>query len=116
MTSQDIADLVGSQHGHLKTSIERLASRGVIHSFAVRRNENPGIGRPSEVYVFEGEKGKRDSIIVVAQNSPEFTARLVDRWQELEQKLAKPAAPANLNDAASACMVSFRHHGVRRFM
>ncbi|APF00651.1 hypothetical protein BG030_22860 [Pseudomonas putida] len=68
------------------------------------------------MYVFEGEKGKRDSIIVVAQNSPEFTARLVDRWQELEQKLAKPAAPANLNDAASACMVSFRHHGVRRFM
>ncbi|MBJ8388634.1 phage antirepressor KilAC domain-containing protein, partial [Citrobacter cronae] len=29
--------------------------------------------------------GKRDSYIVVAQLSPEFTARLVDRWQELEQ-------------------------------
>jgi len=30
------------------------------------------------------ELGKRNSIIVVAQLSPEFTARLVDRWQELE--------------------------------
>jgi hypothetical protein len=35
-------------------------------------------------YRFTGEQGKRDSIVVVAQLSPEFTARLVDRWQELE--------------------------------
>jgi phage regulator Rha-like protein len=27
---------------------------------------------------------KRDSYVVVAQLCPEFTARLVDRWQELE--------------------------------
>ncbi|EPI8895197.1 phage antirepressor KilAC domain-containing protein, partial [Escherichia coli] len=32
---------------------------------------------------------KRDSIIVVAQLSPEFTARLVDRWRELEGATAK---------------------------
>ncbi|EEG9142755.1 phage antirepressor KilAC domain-containing protein, partial [Escherichia coli] len=38
---------------------------------------------------FEGEQGKRDSIIVVAQLSPEFTARLVDRWRELEGATAK---------------------------
>jgi anti-repressor protein len=38
---------------------------------------------------------KRDSYVVVAQLSPEFTARLVDRWQELEAG----AAPAlNLRD------------------
>ncbi|TBL45867.1 phage regulatory protein/antirepressor Ant, partial [Klebsiella oxytoca] len=28
----------------------------------------------------------RDSYVIVAQLSPEFTARLVDRWQELESK------------------------------
>lgn len=33
-----------------------------------------------------GEQGKRDSIVVVAQLCPEFTARLVDRWQELEYR------------------------------
>lgn len=32
--------------------------------------------------------GKRDSYIIVAQLSPEFTAKLVDRWQELESKQA----------------------------
>lgn len=46
--------------------------------------EKPTAGRPAVEYVFSGEQGKRDSIIVVAQLSPEFTARLVDRWQELE--------------------------------
>lgn len=45
--------------------------------------------RSVEAYVFEGEQGKRDSIIVVAQLSPEFTARLVDRWRELEGATAK---------------------------
>ncbi len=43
----------------------------------------------SQAYIFEGEQGKRDSIIVVAQLSPEFTARLVDRWRELEGATAK---------------------------
>jgi phage regulator Rha-like protein len=33
---------------------------------------------------------KRDSYVVVAQLSPEFTARLVDRWQELEAQAAVP--------------------------
>lgn len=37
------------------------------------------------MYVFTGEQGKRDSIIVVAQLSPEFTAKIVDRWLELER-------------------------------
>lgn len=115
MTSQEIADLVGSRHNNVKAAIDRLVDRGVIQHAALQHVQNSG-GQTVGQYTFSGPGGKRDSIIIVAQLSPEFTARLVDRWQELEQKLAKPAAPANLNDAASACMVSFRHHGVRRFM
>lgn len=49
-----------------------------------------GRTRTTQVYVFTGEQGKRDSIIVVAQLCPEFTARLVDRWQELEAQVAQP--------------------------
>jgi hypothetical protein len=41
--------------------------------------------RPVDVYLVS----KRDSYIVVAQLCPEFTARLVDRWQELENKQPK---------------------------
>ncbi len=61
-----------------------LIIRNVITSPQIE--EKPTAGRPTTVYLFEGEQGKRDSIIVVAQLCPEFTARLVDRWQQLEQE------------------------------
>ena len=86
MTSREIADLVDSRHDKVKQSIERLAERGAITLPPL--GEKPTAGRPVSEYIFTGEKGKRDSIIVVAQLSPEFTARLVDRWQELESQSA----------------------------
>ena len=89
MTSKDIADLVGSRHDNVRVAIERLAERGVIALPATQ--EKPTAGRPSLEYVFFGEQGKRYSIVVVAQLSPEFTARLVDRWQELESFASMPA-------------------------
>uniref|UniRef100_UPI00193B22D7 hypothetical protein n=1 Tax=Cysteiniphilum marinum TaxID=2774191 RepID=UPI00193B22D7 len=36
---------------------------------------------------------KRDSLVVVARLSPEFTARVIDRWQELEQQTAQGTLP-----------------------
>ncbi len=92
MTSIEIAELVGSQHGNVRISIERLAKRGVIQLPSMQKVENKQTISPNKftsVYIFEGEQGKRDSIIVVAQLSPEFTARLVDRWRELEGATAK---------------------------
>ncbi|EKL3980157.1 Rha family transcriptional regulator [Morganella morganii] len=94
MTSIDIAELVGSRHDKVKQSIERLAERGIITLPPM--GEKPTSGRPVTYYIFEGEEGKRDSIIVVAQLSPEFTARLVDRWKELEQERTRPKSQAEL--------------------
>ncbi|EEY3523599.1 DNA-binding protein [Escherichia coli] len=93
MTSVEIAELVGSQHKDVKRSIERLMGKGVIRSAPMANFEiinNLGLKRNVAAYVFEGERGKRDSIIVVAQLCPEFTARLVDRWRELEEQIRKP--------------------------
>ncbi|MGL9724890.1 phage antirepressor KilAC domain-containing protein [Sodalis sp. (in: enterobacteria)] len=105
MSSLEIAQLVGSRHGDVKRSIERLAASMVIQLPPMAKVENKQSNSPnrfSEAYIFEGEKGKRDSIIVVAQLCPEFTARLVDRWQELEKQLAIPADPIQmLNDPAA---------------
>lgn len=85
MTSQDIAALVDSRHDDVKRSIERLAERGVIElpPMALIKTAT----KPVQVY----EIGKRDSYIIVAQLSPEFTAKLVDRWQELENTVQAPA-------------------------
>lgn len=83
MSSREIAELVDSRHDSVKRTIERLVAQGVIESppLVDFKNINNVAGQE---YVFSGEQGKRSSIIVVAQLSPEFTARLVDRWQELE--------------------------------
>ena len=97
MSSQEIADLVGSRHDNVVVSVERLVARGVIKAPAMQELRTP-MGQLTKTYVFDGEQGKRDSIIAVAQLSPEFTAKLVDRWQELEAQVAKPVA--NLSDAA----------------
>lgn len=104
MSSQEIADLVGSRHDNVKVTIERLAKKGVIQLPAMQdcgRINGLGINQSFSVYVFTGKQGKRDSLIVVAQLCPEFTARIVDRWQELEEKLAQPDPMAALNDPAT---------------
>ncbi|WP_216093224.1 Rha family transcriptional regulator [Aeromonas sp. DNP9] len=107
MNSQEIADLVGSRHDNVKVAIERLAKKGVIQLPAMQdcgRINGLGINQSFSVYVFTGKQGKRDSLIVVAQLCPEFTARIVDRWQELEEAVSTPAAnlPDFSNPAAAA--------------
>jgi len=93
MTSQDIAALVDSRHDDVKRSIERLAERGVIElpPMALIKTAT----KPVQVY----EIGKRGSYIIVAQLSPEFTAKLVDRWQELESNNETFVVPKTLPEA-----------------
>ncbi|MCU4314885.1 phage antirepressor KilAC domain-containing protein [Acinetobacter bereziniae] len=96
MNSLEISELVQSRPDKVKQSIERLAEKGVITlPPMVETSFLNSIGRKQNttVYTFTGEQGKRDSIIVVAQLCPEFTARLVDRWQELEAQVVKPVDP-----------------------
>ncbi|EDX6252411.1 DNA-binding protein [Salmonella enterica subsp. diarizonae] len=94
MTSIEIADLVGKRHDNVKRTIETLILRHVITSPQIE--EKPTAGRPTTYYLFDGERGKRDSIIIVAQLCPEFTARLVDRWRELEEERMRPKSQAEL--------------------
>ncbi|MFM0495618.1 phage antirepressor KilAC domain-containing protein [Paraburkholderia caledonica] len=95
MSSREIAELVDSRHDDVKRSIYRLAERGVIALPPLAEVSNTG---PGPRTITEFRIGKRDSYVIVAQLSPEFTARLVDRWQELEARAAQPAV--NLADPA----------------
>ncbi|ENZ9959865.1 transcriptional regulator [Salmonella enterica] len=93
MTSIDISELVGKRHDNVKRTIETLASKGVIRLPQIEvfeRINNLGFTVKDEAYNFEGEDGKRDSIVVVAQLTPSLTAQLVDRWRELESGEALP--------------------------
>ncbi|RMM85913.1 putative phage related protein [Pseudomonas coronafaciens pv. coronafaciens] len=95
MSSQEIADLVGSRHDKVKQSIERLVERGTISQPPVGDGPRSANG----VVVQEYHVCKRDSFVVVAQLSPEFTAALVDRWQELEEQASRPMTQAEITAA-----------------
>ncbi|WP_336192925.1 DNA-binding protein [Providencia stuartii] len=96
MTSKEIAELVGSREDSVKRTIERLVDKGIISKPPMVNGIKTANGVTPQHYLFSGEEGKRDSIIVVAQLSPEFTARLVDRWKELENERRKPKSQAEI--------------------
>lgn len=91
ITSLDISELVQSELRAVNLSIERLAKRGVIQlppMVKVENKQSLSPNRYTSAYVFSGEQGKLDSITVVAQLCPEFTAALVKRWYDLENQNA----------------------------
>ena len=79
MNTKQISTVLGKSHSNIKISAERLAEKGTIALQGFNFEHN---GNMYQAYNLT----KRDSIILVAQNSPEFTAAIVDRWQELENK------------------------------
>ena len=87
MSSREIAQLVESNHNDVCRSIKRLIEKGVIGGYQPTAYTHP---QNAQIY-YEYHLIKRDTYIAVAQLCPEFTARLVDRWQELEAQ-QKPTA------------------------
>jgi phage antirepressor YoqD-like protein len=90
MSTREIAELLEKRHDNIKLSAERLSARGVIGSPSLQETTytDPQNKQTYTEYLLS----KRDSLILVAQNCPEFTARIVDRWQELEGQQT-PAVP-----------------------
>lgn len=93
MSSREIASLVQSKHGDVKRSAERLAAGGLLTA-PLAQFDFTHNGNVYQEYRFN----KRDSLVIVARLSPEFTAAVVDRWQELEQGNS-PAVPKSFSEA-----------------
>lgn len=98
MSSREIADLVDARHDSVKRTIERLADKGgIVRPPMVDEPIADMLGRARTESVYH--VGKRDSYVIVAQLCPEFTARLVDRWQELESQQQAVRLPRNFAEA-----------------
>lgn len=95
MGTREIAEMLGKKHSNIKISAERLAESGVIGTLAPQE-----FTHNNNTYT-EYRLGKRDCLILVAQNCPELTAAIVDRWQELENKQA-PQLPNFFDPVESA--------------
>ena len=93
MSSREIAELVEARHNDVVATIERLYAKGLLRSSRKTRKESTG-GRPIEVY----DLIERDTHLVVSGYSDEHRARVIDRWQELEQSAA-PAIPKTFAEA-----------------
>lgn len=80
MSSREIAELTGKRHDNVRRTIESLWDLSLV---SVTQSEEPTIGggKPTKIYHVNEE----DSYIVVARLSPEFTAKIVKRWRELEE-------------------------------
>lgn len=83
MSTREIADLTRKRHSNVMRTAESLDESGVITLSQIERVENPG---PGPTWINHYTLDKRDSLVLVARLSPEFTAAVVDRWQELESK------------------------------
>ncbi len=83
MSSREIAELTGKPHDNVLKLVRSLLDGGIVNSTTPQEYEHP---QNKQTYI-EYLCSKRDSLIIVARLSPEFTAHIVDRWQELEQQL-----------------------------
>lgn len=96
MTSREIAELTDRRHDNVMVICRSLRDMGVCPEI----QETPYVNEQNGQSYLECQLTKRDSLVLIARISPEFTANLVDRWQELEaaqgQKLPQTYAQALL--------------------
>ena len=107
MDHLEIANLVHKRPDNVKRTIESLVDAGIISHPQIEDGIKSANGVIPKVYVFSGEQGKRDSIIVVAQLCPEFTARLVDRWQELGRQSKQQTVDLNNPPALRKALLEY---------
>ncbi|PNH99255.1 phage antirepressor KilAC domain-containing protein [Vibrio diazotrophicus] len=93
MSSREIAELTNKRHDNVLRVIRSLIDGQVL----VTQIEALKFEYRGQLFDYY-ELGKRDSLVVVARLSPEFTAAVVDRWQELEQK-NQASVPATFAEA-----------------
>lgn len=98
MTCKQISELTGIRHDNVKRAIDSLVKSGVIESPQTEVIKTRT--KPRTDYVFYGDQGERDSVIVIAQVSPQATAQLVDEWRSL--KLEVDALRKQIADRSTA--------------
>ena len=86
MTSREIAEVTGSTHDNVLKTIRALVERGVVFG-----NETPYIHPQNRQTYTEFRLDYRNTMVVVSGYSPELRARIIDRWQYLEQQAALAA-------------------------
>lgn len=100
MSSMEIAELTGKEHRNVMRDIRAMLAElhgpGGLLNFE-HTHRNPQNGQQYPIYRLP----KRETLILVSGYSIQMRARIVDRWQELEQQ-HKPAALPDFTSPAAA--------------
>lgn len=97
MSSREMASLCNKQHDNVLKTIRLLIEKGVVLNTIPQNYIHEQNGQRYTEFLSD----KRDSLVIVARLSPEFTAAVIDRWQQLEQQVAAPVfqIPQTLGEA-----------------
>ena len=95
MSSREMAQLTKKPHDNVLKTVRSLVNKGVVINTIPRQYIHEQNGQQYTEFMPD----KRDSLVIVARLSPEFTAAVVDRWQELEQQTAQPQIPQSFAEA-----------------
>ncbi|EPB5932639.1 hypothetical protein ACRQR1_002941 [Escherichia coli] len=88
MTLREISEFIGVRFDNIERSLHRLVNQGVVKLPPMEEVKNHR-NQTVKDYVFSGKQGRLDSIVLIAQNVPEMTRKLVERWDYLENELLK---------------------------
>lgn len=94
MSSREIAGLTGKRHDNVMRVCRDLLDSGVCPQIEECQAINDLANGRSFA---EFRLNKRDSLVLVARLSPEFTGRVVDRWIELEARAPVPVTLTTLD-------------------
>lgn len=91
MTSREISDLTGKRHDHVMRDIRamlvELHGDGGVPSFG-DTHVDPQNGQSYPIFKLP----KRESLILVSGYNVAMRAKIIDRWQELEEQARNPIA------------------------
>lgn len=101
MSSREIAELTDKEHKNVLADIRKMLTelgKAAAEFSATAQVAGPnGSIRAIEVF----ELPKRETLVLVSGYSLTLRARIIDRWQELEDASTRPALP-NFNDPVAA--------------
>lgn len=101
MSSREIAELTGKQHKNVIADIRKMRDDLEIQSAKFSADYKDSKGRMYPCYNLP----KRETLILVSGYSVTMRARIIDRWQELEEKQT-PATPKTYIEALEKLLES----------
>jgi Rha family phage regulatory protein len=101
MSSLEIAELTGKQHKNVLMDIRNMLNQLEIQSAIFTADYKDSKGRMYPCYNLP----KRETLILVSGYSVAMRARIIDRWQELEEKQT-PATPKTYIEALEKLLES----------